>query len=114
MYAIRSYYAQGKTKHLLSVGYLPENNPLYPDMIVREYLEYAVGFYPAQTINPGRIDEIISITGLERVVSKLSGSLSKGYVITSYSIHYTKLYENSLRYGHQTKATKNQSNIFKN
>ncbi len=71
--------AQGKTKHLLSVGYLPENNPLYPDMIVREYLEYAVGFYPAQTINPGRIDEIISITGLERVVSKLSGSLSKGY-----------------------------------
>jgi ABC-2 type transport system ATP-binding protein len=60
------------------IGYLPENNPLYPDLYIRECLEIAAGFYhiprPAS-----RIMEIISLTGLESEKNKKIGALSKGY-----------------------------------
>jgi len=60
------------------IGYLPENNPLYPDLYVGEYLEYAAGLYP---LNAGwsRVKEMIGLTGLEKEQHKKIGALSKGY-----------------------------------
>ncbi len=60
------------------IGYLPEHNPLYPDMYVREYLEMVAGIY---RINNGasRIREVIGRTGLTPESHKKIGSLSKGY-----------------------------------
>lgn len=61
------------------IGYLPEHNPLYLDMYIREYLRYTAGFYlPVKEIKFA-IDKMISLTGLEREQNKLIGSLSKGY-----------------------------------
>lgn len=60
------------------IGYLPENNPLYPDLYIREYMEIAAGFY--QIPHPdSRIMEIIRITGLESEKNKKIGALSKGF-----------------------------------
>jgi ABC-2 type transport system ATP-binding protein len=60
------------------IGYLPENNPLYPDLYIRECLEIAAGFY--QIPRPAsRIMEIIRLTGLESEKNKKIGALSKGY-----------------------------------
>jgi ABC-2 type transport system ATP-binding protein len=60
------------------VGYLPEHNPLYPDMYVKEYLRFVAGIYhiaePAK-----RISEMIELTGLGLEQKKKIGSLSKGY-----------------------------------
>jgi ABC-2 type transport system ATP-binding protein len=60
------------------VGYLPEHNPLYKEMYVREYLEFAAGLHqvskPAQ-----RIEEMIERTGLTSHRHKQIGQLSKGY-----------------------------------
>lgn len=61
-----------------SVGYLPESNPLYFDMYVREYLEYAAGIYGARNVRK-RADEMIGITGLSPERHKKIGALSKGY-----------------------------------
>jgi len=61
-----------------SVGYLPESNPLYFDMYVREYLEYAAGVYGAPNARK-RADEMIGITGLSPERHKKIGALSKGY-----------------------------------
>jgi len=61
------------------VGYLPENNPLYPDMYVREYLEYVAGLHKLGSGTQKRIDEMINQTGLEREQHKKIGALSKGY-----------------------------------
>ncbi len=60
-------------------GYLPENNPLYPEMYVREYLEYAAGHYMGRKIAIVRIKEIIEATGLKPESHKKIGALSKGY-----------------------------------
>ncbi|MFP4662996.1 MAG: gliding motility-associated ABC transporter ATP-binding subunit GldA [Bacteroidales bacterium] len=60
------------------IGYLPENNPLYEDMYVREYLNYVAGIYKLSN-KRARIDEIIEMTGLQREVRKQIGALSKGY-----------------------------------
>lgn len=61
-----------------NIGYLPENNPLYDDMYVREYLEFVAGIH--QLKNPkARIQEVIQITGLEKEQHKLISALSKGY-----------------------------------
>jgi len=60
------------------IGYLPENNPLYLDMYVREYLRYVARIYKMQ--NPGdRIEEVLALTGLRSESHKLISSLSKGY-----------------------------------
>ena len=59
-----------------SVGYLPEHNPLYLDMYVREYLTFNAEVYHA---NKARIDQVIDQTGLTPEVHKRIGQLSKGY-----------------------------------
>ena len=59
------------------IGYLPENNPMYPEMYIREYLEFSSGFY--QILNrKARIEEMIELTGLRNHLSKKIGLLSKG------------------------------------
>jgi len=62
------------------IGYLPENNPLYPEMYIREYLRYVAGLY-GMTGSPARqrINQVISMTGLGSEAHKKIGSLSKGY-----------------------------------
>ncbi len=60
------------------IGYLPENNPLYLDMYVREYLSYIARVYKIK--NPAkRIQEVIGMTGLGVESHKLIRTLSKGY-----------------------------------
>lgn len=60
------------------IGYLPENNPLYKDMYVREYLAFVARLHQLSRPRP-RIDEMIEMTGLEREQHKPIGALSKGY-----------------------------------
>ena len=59
-----------------SVGYLPEHNPLYLDMYVKEYLAFNGSIYK---IAKQRIDEVIELTGLTAEAHKKIGQLSKGY-----------------------------------
>lgn len=60
------------------IGYLPEHNPLYLDMYVKEFLEFASKLYKVK--NPGaRVREMIGITGLQVEQNKKIGALSKGY-----------------------------------
>ncbi len=61
------------------IGYLPEHNPLYPDMYVTEYLEYVAGLYKIHKKKIERIKETIDLTGLESEKRKKIGALSKGY-----------------------------------
>ncbi|MBE0650816.1 MAG: ATP-binding cassette domain-containing protein [Bacteroidales bacterium] len=61
------------------VGYLPENNPLYPEMYVREYLRFVYEMYPNKQRNPNRVSEMIDLTGLGPEQNKKIGALSKGY-----------------------------------
>jgi ABC-2 type transport system ATP-binding protein len=60
-------------------GYLPENNPLYPEMYVREYLGFVASLYKSETSQKSLIDNIIDVTGLAPEQKKKIGSLSKGY-----------------------------------
>lgn len=60
------------------VGYLPENNPLYLDMYIKEYLEYTAGVYGIKN-KTQRVKEMIEITGLGPEQKKKIGALSKGY-----------------------------------
>lgn len=59
-----------------SVGYLPEHNPLYLDLYVREYLEFNADVYK---VSKSRIEEVIELTGLSPESHKKIGQLSKGY-----------------------------------
>ena len=61
-----------------NIGYLPEHNPLYLDMYVREYLRFIAGLHKISKPKQ-RIDEMIELTGLEREQRKPIGTLSKGY-----------------------------------
>ncbi|NOZ47810.1 MAG: gliding motility-associated ABC transporter ATP-binding subunit GldA [Chlorobi bacterium] len=61
------------------IGYLPENNPLYLDMYVTEYLNYIAGIYKIGKEKKNRINEIIEKTGLQTEKRKKIGALSKGY-----------------------------------
>jgi ABC-2 type transport system ATP-binding protein len=61
------------------IGYLPENNPLYPEMYVREYLEFVLKIYRTGFNAKERVDEIIELTGLLPESHKKIGELSKGY-----------------------------------
>lgn len=60
------------------IGYLPESNPLYTDMYVREYLEMMAGLHSLKTPT-NRIEEVIGLTGLITEAHKEIGQLSKGY-----------------------------------
>ena len=59
-----------------SVGYLPEHNPLYLDLYIREYLAFNADVYK---VNKKRIEEVITLTGLTPEANKKIGQLSKGY-----------------------------------
>jgi ABC-2 type transport system ATP-binding protein len=60
------------------VGYLPEHNPLYLDMFVKEYLQFVAGLHKIK--NPKqRVDEMIEMVGLTIEQKKKIGALSKGY-----------------------------------
>lgn len=63
-----------KVQHI--TGYLPEHNPLYLDLYVREYLSFSASVF---NISKSRIEEIIELTGLTPEVHKKVGQLSKGY-----------------------------------
>ncbi|MCD0473498.1 gliding motility-associated ABC transporter ATP-binding subunit GldA [Flavobacterium sp. EDS] len=60
----------------LSIGYLPEHNPLYLDLYVREYLAFNADVYKVAKF---RIEEVIQLTGLSAESHKKIGQLSKGY-----------------------------------
>ena len=60
------------------IGYLPENNPLYTDLYVAEYLEYVAGIYHLKAVK-SRVNEMIRLTGLLSEKHKKIGTLSKGY-----------------------------------
>src|ERR1041385_3503350 len=61
------------------VGYLPENNPLYLDMYVKEYLGFIAGIHHLNGTKDKRINEMIEMTGLTVEYKKKIGALSKGY-----------------------------------
>ncbi len=62
------------------IGYLPENNPLYLDMYVHEFLDFVAGLYNIPSkIRKERVAQMIEITGLSPEQHKKIGSLSKGY-----------------------------------
>jgi len=61
------------------IGYLPEHNPLYPDLYVKEYLRFVAGMYHLGRQTKSRVDEMIEQTGLTHEYKKRIGELSKGY-----------------------------------
>ena len=61
-----------------NIGYLPENNPLYLDMYILEYLNFVAGFYKINN-KKERIKNVIHLTGLEPEIHKKIGTLSKGF-----------------------------------
>jgi ABC-2 type transport system ATP-binding protein len=60
------------------IGYLPESNPLYPEMYVRECLSFTAGLYHVPHAEK-RIEAMIALTGLNPESNKKIGALSKGY-----------------------------------
>jgi ABC-2 type transport system ATP-binding protein len=63
-----------------AVGYLPEHNPLYTDMYVREFLLFSGKLYGMRGTNlKSRVDEMVALCGLEAEKKKKIGQLSKGY-----------------------------------
>lgn len=62
------------------IGYLPEHNPLYLDMYVREFLEFSGGLYGMKSaVVRERVNEMVKKTGLSPEQHKKIGQLSKGY-----------------------------------
>ncbi|MCW3461973.1 gliding motility-associated ABC transporter ATP-binding subunit GldA [Chitinophaga nivalis] len=61
------------------VGYLPESNPLYQDMYIREFLEFVAGIHQLGKSTSARISEVISQTGLQPEAGKKISALSNGY-----------------------------------
>lgn len=62
-----------------NVGYLPENNPLYLDMYIKEYLAFVVKMYNNTNNTKQAVAKMIELTGLGPEQNKLIGELSKGY-----------------------------------
>ena len=61
------------------IGYLPENNPLYLEMYVKEYLNFVAGIHKLGKNTASQIDKMIEMCGLELEYKKKIGALSKGY-----------------------------------
>jgi ABC-2 type transport system ATP-binding protein len=61
-----------------SIGYLPEHNPLYLDMYVKEFLRFTAGLFKIKNKKLA-VEEVISLTGLNREQNKKIRELSKGY-----------------------------------
>ncbi|MBL7825275.1 MAG: gliding motility-associated ABC transporter ATP-binding subunit GldA [Saprospiraceae bacterium] len=66
------------TEARASIGYLPEHNPLYKEMYVREYLTFTAGLHQVKQISK-KVDEMVERTGLTSHRGKQIGELSKGY-----------------------------------
>ncbi|PCH66522.1 MAG: gliding motility-associated ABC transporter ATP-binding subunit GldA [Bacteroidetes bacterium] len=62
-----------------NIGYLPENNPLYLDMYVKEYLRFIGRFYKLNGNLKSKVEEMIEVTGLVPEMKKKIGALSKGF-----------------------------------
>ncbi len=60
------------------IGYLPEANPLYHDMYVKEYLAFIAGVHGLKQVNKA-VTDVIELTGLGLEAHKKNGQLSKGY-----------------------------------
>lgn len=60
------------------IGYLPEHNPLYLEMYVKEYLAFIGKIYKLKNVQ-ARVAEVIQLVGLEKEQHKVIGALSKGY-----------------------------------
>ena len=74
---VNDYDIDAQAKHVQrSVGYLPEHNPLYLDMYVKEYLGFNAKIYG---VDKARIEEVIELTGLAPEAHKKINQLSKGY-----------------------------------
>lgn len=59
-----------------NIGFLPENNPLYLEMYVKEYLQFVANIHK---ISEARVDDVIELVGITPEKSKKIGQLSKGY-----------------------------------
>lgn len=59
-----------------NIGFLPENNPLYHEMYVREYLQFVADIHK---VSSDRVEEVIELVGITPEKSKKIGQLSKGY-----------------------------------
>jgi ABC-2 type transport system ATP-binding protein len=70
--------SKNEFEHKKIIGYLPEHNPLYKNMYIKEYLAFVAGIYKIPEINK-LIDEIIQKTGLTKEQNKKINELSKGY-----------------------------------
>jgi len=70
---------ENRTQTNALIGYLPENNPLYPEMYVREYLDFIAGIYGIKSGRKALIEEMIERVGLSPEVHKKIKQLSKGY-----------------------------------
>jgi ABC-2 type transport system ATP-binding protein len=74
---INGFDVNSQTKSVQqSIGYLPEHNPLYLDLYVREYLAFNADVYK---VAKSRIEEVIQLTGLSTESHKKIGELSKGF-----------------------------------
>ncbi|KXK39092.1 MAG: gliding motility-associated ABC transporter ATP-binding subunit GldA [Saprospiraceae bacterium] len=60
------------------IGYLPEHNPLYEEMYVKEFLQFVASIHKLENKN-ARISEVIEMTGLGKEQNKIIGTLSKGF-----------------------------------
>lgn len=75
--AVNGFDVNSQTKSVQqSIGYLPEHNPLYLDLYVREYLAFNANVYK---VAKSRIEEVIKLTGLTTESHKKIGQLSKGF-----------------------------------
>jgi ABC-2 type transport system ATP-binding protein len=68
--------SQNEIQSKKSIGFLPENNPLYPEMYVKEYLSFVADLHK---IPKERVDEVIEMVGITPEKSKKISQLSKGY-----------------------------------
>lgn len=74
---VNGFDVNNQTKSVqLSIGYLPEHNPLYLDLYIREYLAFNADVYK---VSKSRIEEVIQLTGLSSESHKKISQLSKGY-----------------------------------
>ena len=71
--------SENQLKTSALVGYLPEQNPLYTDMYVKEYLLFVAETYKLGKTKEQRVEELIDLVGLRPEFQKKIGQLSKGY-----------------------------------
>jgi len=62
-----------------NIGYMPENNPLYTEMYVKEYLHFVAKIYELGKYGSNRVKDLIELTGIGHEQNKMIGELSRGY-----------------------------------